>query len=125
MNSGKNAFPASIVETARKRSSLTSRSCSVLFIRSTRPFACGECRADDLDVELGQGAPELRHTAGPARRALVVHAEDAVLVAVEGHRLAVSPEIPAGRREVVECGLDLDEAQLHQAPGGVVDVNQQ
>src|SRR5258705_496608 len=45
MNSGRNAFPASIVETVRKRSSLTSRSCSVLFIRSTRPFACGEFKA--------------------------------------------------------------------------------
>jgi len=31
-----------IVEMPRKRSSFTSRSCSVLFIRSTRPFACGE-----------------------------------------------------------------------------------
>src|SRR6267143_7127564 len=72
-------------------------------------------RADDLDVELGRGAPELRHTAGPARRALVVHAEDAVLVAVEGHRFAVAPEIPAGRREVVECGL---LAFARSAPGG-------
>jgi hypothetical protein len=55
----------------------------------------------------------------------LVHTEDAVLVAVEGHRLAVAPDIRAGRGEVVERGLDLDKAQLHQAPGGVVDVNQQ
>src|SRR6266478_3694057 len=82
-------------------------------------------RADDVDVELGQGAPELRDAPGPARRALVVHAEDAVLVAVEGHRLAVARKIPAGRREVVERRFALHEAQLHHAPGGVVHVDQQ
>ena len=42
MNWSRNALPAPIVEMPRKRSSFTSRSCSVLFIRSTRPFACGE-----------------------------------------------------------------------------------
>src|SRR4051812_31912600 len=64
-------------------------------------------RADDVDFELGQGEPELRHALGPARRAFVVDAEDAVLVAAEGHRLAVALEICAGRCEVVERGLAL------------------
>ena len=81
--------------------------------------------ADDVDVELGQGAAKLRHTPGPAPRALVVHAEDAVLVAVEGHRLAVALKIRAGRGEVVERGLALQEAQLHQPTGRVVDVDQE
>src|SRR5882762_7172384 len=46
-------------------------------------------------------------------------------VAVEGHRLAVALKISAGRGEVVERRFALHEAQLHQATGRVVDVNQQ
>jgi hypothetical protein len=84
----------------------------------------GRVGADDVDVKLGQGAGKLHHTSGPAGRALVVHSEDAVLVAVEGHGLAVALEIGAGRGEVVECRFAPHEAQLHQPPGGVVDVDQ-
>src|SRR6266404_476828 len=58
--------------------------------------------ADDVDVELGQRAPELRDAPGPAGCAVVVDAENAVLVAVERDRLAVALQVSAGRREVVE-----------------------
>jgi hypothetical protein len=59
--------------------------------------------------------------------------KDAVLVAVERERLTVCLEILAGCLEVVEepaPGLNrgrfrLDELQMHQAAGGVVDIDQQ
>ena len=46
--------------------------------------------ADDVDVELGQRAPELRDASGPTGRTVVVDAENAVLIAVERDRLAVA-----------------------------------
>src|SRR5258708_37981997 len=123
MNSGKNAFPASIVEMPRKRSSFTSLE------RLVHPLDAAlrlrRVRADDVDVELGQGAAKLRDALGPTRRAIVVDPEDAVLVAVEGHRLAVALEVRVGRGEVVERRFALHEAQLHQATGRVVDVHQE
>ena len=59
--------------------------------------------------------------------------KDAVLVAVERERLTVCLEILAGCLEVVEepaPGLNrgrfrLDELQMHQAAGGVVDIDKQ
>src|SRR5260370_1286363 len=47
--------------------------------------------------------------------------KDAVLVAVERDRLAMCLEILAGCLEVVEGRFRLDELQVHQAAGGVVD----
>jgi hypothetical protein len=44
---------------------------------------------------------------------------------VEGHRLAVPLEVALRGAEVVERGLDLGEAQLHQPTGGIVDVHQE
>src|SRR5882672_9114919 len=122
MNSGANALPASIVEIPRKRSSFTSRSCNVLFILSTRPFACGELA--QMMSMLSSVSARPNCVTPPARRALVVDAEDAMPVAVEGHRLAVALKIGAGRGEVVECRFAPHEAQPQQPPGGVVDVDQ-
>jgi hypothetical protein len=51
--------------------------------------------------------------------------EDAEPVAGEGHRLAVPLEVALRGSEVVERGLDLGEAQLHQPTGGIVDVHQE
>jgi hypothetical protein len=51
--------------------------------------------------------------------------KDAVLVAVERNRFAMRLEILAGRLEVVEGRFRLDELQMHQAAGGVVDIDQQ
>src|SRR5712691_627655 len=124
MNSGRNALPASNVEMradAAPSPAGPAASCSAAR-RGLSPAAVG---ADDVDVELGQRAPELRDAPGPTGCAVVVDAENAVLVAVERDRLAVALQVRARRREVVERGLDLDEAQLHQAPGGVIDVNQE
>lgn len=39
MNPGKKTFPVSAVKMRRSRSTFTSRSCNVWFIRSTRPFS--------------------------------------------------------------------------------------
>ncbi len=85
----------------------------------------GRVRADDVDVELAEGAPELRHALGTVGRALGVHAEDAVLVAVERHRLPVALEVRDRRAEVVEGRLGLHEPQLHELARRVIDVDEQ
>jgi hypothetical protein len=54
-----------------------------------------------------------------------VDPKDAVLVAVERYRFAMRLEIRAGRLEVVEGRFCLDELQMHQAAGGVVDIDEQ
>jgi len=51
--------------------------------------------------------------------------KDAMLVAVERDWFAMRLEILAGRLEVVEGRFRLDELQVHQAAGGVVDIDQQ
>jgi len=48
-----------------------------------------------------------------------------VLVAVERDRLTVCLEVFARSLEVVEGRFRLDELQVHQAAGGVVDIDQQ
>jgi len=48
-----------------------------------------------------------------------------VFVAVKGHGLAVMAQVACSGIHVVKGRLHLDEAQLHQLPGGVVDVDQQ
>src|ERR1700674_699171 len=51
--------------------------------------------------------------------------KDAVLVAVERERLTVCLEILAGCLEVVEGRFRLDELQVHQAAGGIVNIDEQ
>src|ERR1700730_7825997 len=80
--------------------------------------------AQNVDVERVQRAPELGHAValdGPG----AVDPKDAVLVAVERYRFAMRLEILAGRLEVVEGRFRLDELQMHQAAGGVVDIDEQ
>ena len=54
-----------------------------------------------------------------------VDAEDAVLVAVERHWLAVRLQVGPRGAEVIERGFRGDEPQLHQSAGRVVDERQQ
>src|ERR1700722_2095710 len=80
--------------------------------------------AKNVDVEGVQRPPELGHAValdGPG----AVDPKDAVLVAVERYRFAMRLEILAGRLEVVEGRFRLDELQMHQAAGGVVDIDEQ
>ena len=56
---------------------------------------------------------------------MLIDAEDPVLVAVERDRLAMRLEIFARRLKVVEGRFRLDELQVHQAAGGVVDIDEQ
>src|SRR5262245_28489798 len=51
--------------------------------------------------------------------------EDTEAVAVEGHRFTVPLEVAPRGAEVVERGLDLGEAQLHEATRGVVDEHEE
>src|SRR6201987_95762 len=80
--------------------------------------------AQNVDVEGVQRAPKLGHAVALDRPS-AIDPKDAVLVAVERNRFAMRLEILAGRLEVVEGRFRLDELQMHQAAGGVVDIDQQ
>jgi hypothetical protein len=80
------------------RSSFTRRSCKVRLARSTRPLAWLEF-AQDLDVQLGEGATELRHALS-APGLWLVDAKRRMLVGIKGHRAAVNVEITAQDLEV-------------------------
>ncbi len=60
-----------------------------------------------------------------AQGAGLVDPEDAVLVAVEGHRLAVALEVVPGGFAVGEEGLVRHKPQLQQLTGGIIDIDQQ
>src|SRR6266478_1071102 len=80
--------------------------------------------AQNVDVEGVQSPSELGHAVA-LDRARAVDPKDAVLVAVERDRLAMRLKILAGRLKVVEGRFRLDELQMHQAAGGVVDIDEQ
>lgn len=79
--------------------------------------------AEDIDVELMKGAAELGHaTLGLL---WLVGAEDRVLVAVERDGLAVILQVGPRGLEIGKGALAGDEAQVHQATGGIVHEHQQ
>src|SRR5271154_6418979 len=80
--------------------------------------------SDDVDVQRQQRATELGHAVAPGSL-LAVHPEDAVLVAVERHRLAMRLQIAAGRPEVIKRRFRGDEPQLHQPARRVIHKSQQ
>ena len=91
--------------------------------RSTRPFAWG-AGADDVDVQFRQGPVELRH---PLRLAWFggVDTENAGLVAVEGHGLAVPLQVSPRCCEVAEGRFGRDEEKLHEPARRVIHVDEQ
>ncbi|MBP1881995.1 hypothetical protein J2Z50_000260 [Ensifer mexicanus] len=58
--------------------------------------------ADDVDVELVKRSPELRQAAGSVLLGSMGGAEDAMLVAVEGGRLALLLQVGLRRVQIVE-----------------------
>src|SRR3546814_11680935 len=79
--------------------------------------------ADDLDVERPQRAPEMRHAIAPCGAGAGV-AENAVLVGIERHRLAMPFNIRAGRIHIGKSALALDHLEVHQLTGSVVDLTE-
>jgi len=79
---------------------------------------------DDVDVQRQQRAAELGHSV-TAGSVLAVHSEDAVLVTVERHRLAVLLQIGAGRPKVIHRRFRGDEPQLHQPARRIIHKSQQ
>src|SRR5207249_3309759 len=76
------------------------------------------------DVQHMQCAAKLGH-AVTAQRALMVDAENTVLVAIERHRLAPGLQIGAGGMEVRESRLALDKLKMHQPARRIVDEHEQ
>jgi hypothetical protein len=79
---------------------------------------------DDVDVQRQQRATELGHPVA-AGSLPAVHPEDAVLVAVQRHRLAVLLQIGARRPEVIKRRFRGDEPQLHQSARRIIHKSQQ
>jgi hypothetical protein len=86
-------------------------------------FGRRRVRADALDVEFVEHAPELR-VPGATRCGREIYAEDAGFVTVERQRLAMSLDILARRLEVTERRLGAGEQDMHQSAGGIVDIHQ-
>ncbi len=124
MKPGSHAFAAAIVDMPARRSSFTSRSCNVPNARSTRPFACG-LLAQMMSMFSSDSTRPNCVMPIAAHRVLGVHPENAVLVAVKRHWLAVRLQIGAGRAEVIERRFRRNEPQLHQPARRVVDECQQ
>src|SRR5271169_4006994 len=139
MNAGSRALPSARVATPASRNSLTSRSCKVLFARSTRPpvHARGRLLAG---LELAQMMsmlsackartnwvmpPAFAGAGSAAQRARVVDPENPMLVAVKRHRLAPDLQIGTSRVKIGESRLALDKLQMHQPADRVVDEHQQ
>lgn len=93
-NAGSQAFAASMRSMPLSRISLTSRTYSVRFARSIRPFGLRRARVGRLDVQRRERPRELR---GRALAALPVHAKHAVAARAPRHRPAVRGEVPAQR----------------------------
>src|SRR3712207_8245664 len=93
--------------------------------RLVRPFdaALGLRRvgADDVDVQLVHRATELRDAIA-ARHLGLGHAEDAVLVAVEGHRLGAGPPDSTRAPGGVEGPPAVDGTEGESTPGWPVFV---
>src|SRR3989454_1175418 len=81
--------------------------------------------AETVDVEVAKGAAELRESGAALGAIAGLDMKDAEPIAVERHGLAVTLEVTPGRVEVIERGLGVRKAELHEAAGGVVDVDQQ
>src|SRR6201981_3240719 len=129
MNPGSHAFATAIDDTPASRSSLTMRSCNVpnALLSLSKGDASLRLRAvgtDDVNVQRQQRATELGHSVA-AGSLLAVHPEDAMLVTVQRHRLAVLLQIGAGRPEVVKRRFRGDEPQLHQPARRVIHKSQQ
>src|ERR1700675_1060301 len=71
-----------------------------------------------------QSPAELGHAVTPDRT-LFFAPEHTVLVGIERHWLAVTFQIGAGRRKIVEGALALDKLQMHQPAGGIVNIDEQ
>src|SRR5205809_206261 len=124
MNPGSHAFAAAIDDTPASRSSLTIRSCNVPNARSMRPFACG-LLAQMMSMFSANSARPNWVTPSPPAASLLFDPEDAVLVAVERHRLAMRLQIGSGRPEVIKRRFRGDEPQLHQPARRIIDKSQQ
>src|SRR5216684_3170007 len=80
--------------------------------------------ANDVDVQRVQSPAELGH-AITADRILAVDPKHTVLVGIERHRLAMALQISPCRCKIIEGALALDELQMHQPAGGIVDIDEQ
>src|SRR2546428_10721114 len=81
--------------------------------------------AETVDVEVAEGAAELRESRATLGAIAGLDVKDAEPVAVERHGLAGTLEVAPGRVEGIERGLGVREAELHEAAGCGVEVDQQ
>ena len=80
---------------------------------------------DNVDVQFVERSAELRQTCRPILLGAMRRAEDAVLVAVEGERLAPFLQIRLRGDQVIERILRPGEAKMQQLAGRIVDEDEQ
>src|SRR3972149_891933 len=88
-------------------------------------FGLGRIGTDDLDVQFLHRPPKLGEPGPFAKGLRLIDPEDAMFVAVEGHRLAIALKIMprgfAGGKE----SLFWYKPEFQELPGGIIDVHQQ
>lgn len=87
-------------------------------------FGLAAVGANALDVQLVHRSAELGIAVAALRR-LVVTAEHAGFVAVEGQRLSMPLQVGAGGGEVAEGRFGFGEMQVHQLAGCIINEDQQ
>lgn len=87
-------------------------------------FGLAAVGANALDVQLVHRSAELGIAVATLRR-LMVTAEHAGFVAVEGQRLSMPLQVGAGGGEVAEGRFGLGEMQVHQLAGCIINEDQQ
>src|SRR3954449_12857705 len=120
MNDGRRAFPLGQAGRAGKPQLFHQAVLQRLMRPLNSALRLARIGADNLDVERVERTPELGHAVA-ADGSLVIDAKDAVLVAVEGDRFAPGLQISPGRMEIRERRLALDELQMDQPAGRIID----
>jgi hypothetical protein len=81
--------------------------------------------ADNVDVQLIERPTELCQAARPVFLRSMRTAENAMLVAVEGQRLAPLLQVCLRCMQIIKGGLRSGKPQMQQLAGGVIDIDEQ
>jgi len=87
------------------------------------PFGLASFRAQRGDVKAAHGSGKLGF-AGAGGGVLIIDSEYAGFIAIEDHGFTVFLNIATRRFKIGKCGLRFNKQQVHQATGGIVNIDQ-